>query len=69
MQDMELKPQRAGRRLHASHEGVGNRGAGRVDEHGNVADRRQQLVQHLQSLRPYLYVEIGHARHVAAGSI
>jgi hypothetical protein len=26
-------------------------------------------MQHLEQLRPYLYIQVGHARQVAAGSV
>ena len=58
MQDMELQPERAGRRLKIFQYGLG-KGIGRVDEHGNDGRHGYQLVRHLQSLRHYLHVQLG----------
>ena len=69
MQDMELQPEGAGRRLQVSRLGLGNSGIGRVDEQGNDGRRGDQLVQQFQPLRPYLHVQDGHAREVAARSV
>ena len=56
MQDMELKPQCAGRRLQLSRCRLGKGGTRRVDEQRNDGRGGDQLVQQLQPLRGYLHV-------------
>ena len=63
-----LQPERVRCRLHGSRKGSAIR-TGRVDEHGNDGRCGYQLAQQLQPLRPYLYVQIGYARQVAAGPV
>ena len=53
VQDMQLQPESAGRRLQVSRLGLCT-GIGRVDEHRNNRRRGDQLAQQLQPLRPYL---------------
>src|SRR5262249_10620331 len=47
----------------------GNSGVGRVNQQGHDLCVRDDFVQQLQSLRRYLYVQVGSTRDVAAGSI
>ena len=56
MQDMELHPQCAGRRLQLFRYGLGKSGITRVDEQRNDGRGGDQLVQQLQPLRGYLHV-------------
>lgn len=67
-QDMELQPQRAGRRLLISHSGF-SIGVRRVDEQCYVVCRRHQLVQQLHPFRPELRDQGGHARDISARSV
>jgi len=56
MQDMELQPECAGRRLQLSRCGLGKSGITRVDNQRNDGGGGDQLVQQLQPLRRYLHV-------------
>src|SRR5262249_813516 len=68
MQDMELKPEGAGRALRVSGGGLGKSRTGRVDEQGNMGGRADQVVQPLQPLRHYLHVQCGYTRDVGTRS-
>ena len=69
VQDMELQPEGAGRRLQVFRYGLCNKGAGRVDEKRNDVRRGYQLAQQFQPLRPQLRVHVGHAGDIAARSV
>jgi hypothetical protein len=66
---MELQPEGAGCRLQVFCGGLGEIRTGRIDEQRNDGHRGDQLVQQLQPLRPYLYVQRGYACEVAARPI
>src|ERR1017187_8208250 len=68
LQNMELQPQGAGRRLHGS-QIARNARIGGVDEQSNDGRRGYQFAQQLQPLRPYLHVQRRYSREVAAGSV
>src|SRR2546425_10910938 len=68
MQYMELPSEGVGCRLQVARKGLSESGTGRVNEYGNTGRRGQQFVQQLQSLRPYLCIQVGHAGQVAPGS-
>ena len=69
MENMELQPEGARRCLQGPRKRLSNSGICRIDEHGNVRRAGHHLMQHLEPLRPYLYIQAGHARQVAAGPI
>src|SRR5262249_10652739 len=52
MQDMQLEPQRAGRRAQVARKRFGQSATGRVDEHGYGGCRGQAFVQELEPRRP-----------------
>jgi hypothetical protein len=67
-ENLEVEPQRAGRRLEISRLDFGI-GIGSVDERANGCRRRDHAVQQLQSLRLQLRAQCGHAREIAARSV
>ena len=69
LQNMELQPESAGRRLQGSRKVLSNARTGAVDEQSNDGRCGYQFVQQLQPLRPDLYVQIGYSRQVPAGSV
>src|ERR1039458_3224377 len=69
IQDMEIQPERVGRRQHLPRLALSKSGIGRVNEQGDDAGRRKQLVQQLQPLRRYLHARLSHARDVAARAV
>ena len=64
VQDMELHPENAGRRLQAFRLGPGI-GARRIDKRANDSRRGNQLVQQLKPLWLYLHVQRRYAGKVA----
>src|SRR5262245_4246513 len=68
MKGMDVNPERAGRSLRGLGSGLRKRRTGRIDEQGNRLCRRDQLVQKLQSLRPYFEGQRDHTCHIAAGT-
>src|SRR5262249_8248755 len=65
MEDMELQPEGARRCLQGSRKRLSNTGIGRVDEQGHARRAGHYLMQQLEPLRPYLYIQASYARQVA----
>src|SRR5689334_9285409 len=69
MQNIELQPEAAGRRLQVLRGGLGTSGVAGVDERANTVRLGDQLVQQLQALRPQLDVQKADARDIATRSV
>ena len=50
VEDLDLQPDGASSRFHVSQRGLGIRGGGRIDEHGQTSDRGHQFTQDFQPL-------------------